>query len=902
MKAQQSPECQRLRTDGLLSSEKGLADEWVVSHLDDCADCREFLDSESDDHDHWQKLKAHLQPTEFDYAGTNGFSAASTDGSQGQQSFAIQEVLDSLSPTDDPHRLGKIGSYEITGVVGVGGMGVVLKAIDPSLDRVVAVKLMAPSLANSEKARKRFSREAKAAAAVLHPNVVPIHSVASDGVIPYLVMSYIRGGSLQKRIENEGPLPVVETLRIGSQIAAGLAAAHEQGLVHRDIKPENILLEEGVERVSITDFGLARAVDDNSVTQNGAIAGTPMFMSPEQARGEKVDQKSDLFSLGSVLYALCTGRPPYTADTSYSVMRQIIDEVPTPVCDVNPDVPDWLSGIVEKLMAKDKSERFSSAAKVHQLLDACLSHLQQPETNGVPDEVLEIRNVSKPTGTANEPAGNLQGRFRKWTSVALVLGLVGGVTGLMLYLQYAHRQQLKTAYTELREYLQTGDSDQMSLNSLNVLISDSDGHGYLRKLDQESDRIVFVERDLPHGLEAAAALLHDDRMTPAKSEFSLKTWRENFTGGQCAGLPNQIRADSIKIHPGGAYEQRIAITFSASTQLQHRQGLEKIFRLQPGAQYVVDVAIADIIQDRVDWIDIWKEGKPTGKVAKTVLTSDGYQQPDPQMATLAIRGIMVGLETMKFTEGRYPTMSEGLEVIASQQNSSDKADFFLIDPWGQRYGYQSPGQHGAKPDVWSVGPDRKTGTADDICSWKLPHGPGPVARPGVDIASYRYDQNTHRWLLQPERTSHMRIQLLHISNGDLQLISESQIQPNVQKEASIELKLNMNPAKDDPNTVTPSVAVFADGLSIQRSIGAPVTVSGPFKASPVVNSGGLAWNQSTVLFHRCVFDGDLTYRMNDIEAMKTASETGADFVAVAVEWVAEGAANPPAWATPDDTE
>ena len=201
---------------------------------------------------------------------------------------------------------------------------------------------MAPHLANNATARKRFSREAKAAAAVLHPNVIPIHCVSSDDAIPYLVMAYIRGGSLQKRLEREGPLPTVEILRIGSQIAAGLAAAHEQGLVHRDIKPENILLEEGVERVTLTDFGLARAVDDASVTREGTIAGTPQYMSPEQARGESVDQKSDLFSLGSVLYALCTGRPPFRADSSYGVMRRISDSAPTPIRELNPDIPDWL--------------------------------------------------------------------------------------------------------------------------------------------------------------------------------------------------------------------------------------------------------------------------------------------------------------------------------------------------------------------------------------------------------------------------------------------------------------------------------------------------------------------------------------------------------------------------------
>ena len=173
-------------------------------------------------------------------------------------------------------------------------------------------------------------------------------------------------------------------LRIGSQIAAGLAAAHEQGLIHRDIKPENILLEEGVERVTITDFGLARSVDDNTITQLGSIAGTPQYMSPEQARGEPLDEQSDLFSLGSLLYSLCTGRPPFRDDTSYGVMRKIIDEVPTSMAELSTATPPWMVAIVEQLMAKRKENRFASAREVHDLLEACLSHVQQPSVSPLP--------------------------------------------------------------------------------------------------------------------------------------------------------------------------------------------------------------------------------------------------------------------------------------------------------------------------------------------------------------------------------------------------------------------------------------------------------------------------------------------------------------------------------------
>src|SRR5262249_22307239 len=211
--------------------------------------------------------------------------------------------LDFLAATVRPGSLGRLGHYEVLEVVGQGGMGIVLRAFDDKLHRVVAIKVLLPALAASAAARQRFVREARATAAVNHDNVIDIHAVEDAGPVPYLVMQFIHGSTLQQKLDRSGPLPVKEILRIGLQTAAGLAAAHAQGIVHRDVKPANILLENGVERVKITDFGLARAVDDGSkitdfgparpvddasLTQVGIIAGTPAYMSPEQASGARV--------------------------------------------------------------------------------------------------------------------------------------------------------------------------------------------------------------------------------------------------------------------------------------------------------------------------------------------------------------------------------------------------------------------------------------------------------------------------------------------------------------------------------------------------------------------------------------------------------------------------------------
>ncbi len=369
--------CNPAWLDAFLKNDLNESDEQMLtSHLDECSDCREELESLAAEQSAWREASGMLG------GGILLSTAAISDVRSGTvRSPQIELVLKQLAPTDDPESLGRIGGYEVTGVVGAGGMGVVLKAHDRSLDRIVAVKVMSPHLASSGSARRRFAREAKAAAAVLHPNVIAIHSVASEDANPFLVMPYVRGASLQKRIDSQGPLPLKDTLRIGAQIAAGLAAAHDQGLVHRDIKPANILLEEGVERVTITDFGLARAVDDASMTCSGVIAGTPQYMSPEQTRGEPIDARSDLFSLGSVLYAMCAGRSPFRAETTYGVLHRIANDNPTPVCEVNTDVPVWLGHIIERLMTKRPEDRFESAAQVAELLEGCLAHVQQASHN-----------------------------------------------------------------------------------------------------------------------------------------------------------------------------------------------------------------------------------------------------------------------------------------------------------------------------------------------------------------------------------------------------------------------------------------------------------------------------------------------------------------------------------------
>jgi len=273
-------DCNQATIDQFLADQLDAEEQQAFEdHLESCVTCREGLKAKAAEPELWGEVREKLGSGEsllcHDVAAES--PSASPVLSSIEDEDHNDDVLTFLKPTDDPRMLGRFAGYEIVGVVGRGGMGTVLKGFDASLNRYVAIKVLSPHLAASAAARKRFAREAQAAAAVVHDNVIAIHSVSEDNGLPYLVMPYERGTSLQKRLDEVGNLSLVEVLRIAAQAARGLAAAHAQGLVHRDVKPGNILLAEGVERVKLTDFGLARAADDASLTRTGVIAGTPQF-------------------------------------------------------------------------------------------------------------------------------------------------------------------------------------------------------------------------------------------------------------------------------------------------------------------------------------------------------------------------------------------------------------------------------------------------------------------------------------------------------------------------------------------------------------------------------------------------------------------------------------------------
>lgn len=275
------------------------------------------------------------------------------------------ELRSLLSPPQQDGELGRLGPFRVLEILGVGGMGVVFRAEDMPLGRIVALKAMKPQLAASRAACERFRREACAAASFEHNHVVTIYQVGEERGIPFFSMELLEGESLRSRLQREGSLPVREVIRIGREIAEGLAAAHRRGPLHRDIKPDNIWLESEHGQVKIVDFGLVCAVDQrSSLTHSGTILGTPHYMAPEQVCGEAVDERCDLFSLGSLLYHLATGQPPFAGSNLFATLVAVSQQDVSPPHVLNPQLPRELSDVIMQLLAKQPENRIQTASEV----------------------------------------------------------------------------------------------------------------------------------------------------------------------------------------------------------------------------------------------------------------------------------------------------------------------------------------------------------------------------------------------------------------------------------------------------------------------------------------------------------------------------------------------------------
>jgi hypothetical protein len=350
----------------------------LVRHIEDCENCRSAAETlnirlpGATDPGSGERRSVPSEKVPPKKAEPPGSATAPYRG--GIRSSAAGAWSGVLAPPQGTDEIGRLGIYRVLRLLGAGGMGAVFAAEDTNLRRKVALKVMKLDLVDDEQARRRFLREARAMAAVQHDRIIAVYGVGMINGLPYLAMPLLSGESLEARLKTKRRLSLAEAVRIARETAEGLAAAHKSGLVHRDVKPANLWLEGEARRVKILDFGLARTVEGSRVTHSGAVLGTPAYMSPEQARGETVDPRSDLFSLGSVLYRMATGKLPFGGSTAYEMMAAVTDDEPVPPREINSQVPAALEQLILKLLDKDATKRPASAAATARALEAIEQH------------------------------------------------------------------------------------------------------------------------------------------------------------------------------------------------------------------------------------------------------------------------------------------------------------------------------------------------------------------------------------------------------------------------------------------------------------------------------------------------------------------------------------------------
>jgi predicted Ser/Thr protein kinase len=323
--------------------------------------------------------------------------------------------------------------YRLESTLGEGGMARVFKGTDQVLGRPVAVKVLAGRYAGDDQFVTRFRREAQAAAALNHPNVVSVFDTGDDGRDHYIVMEFVEGETLAHLLRREGRVDPDRAGRIAEEVATALQAAHDRGLVHRDVKPGNVMIDRDG-RVKVMDFGIARAAADDTLTQTGAVLGTAAYLSPEQARGDRVDARSDLYSLGSVLYEMLSGRPPFTGDSPVSIAYRHVNDVPDPPSTHRPGVPPELEAVVMRALEKDPERRYGSAEEFRRAVTAARGAGVPTAPIAPSGDDTQVMPVAAPPVTGPPaPPNRRTGRsgLPRWLPLALVAAAVLALAGIL---------------------------------------------------------------------------------------------------------------------------------------------------------------------------------------------------------------------------------------------------------------------------------------------------------------------------------------------------------------------------------------------------------------------------------------------------------------------------------------
>ncbi|MFN3194178.1 MAG: serine/threonine-protein kinase [Aureliella sp.] len=394
----------------------------LVEHIEQCERCRQTLEWLAGDETWWKDSRELLSDTvgfECHRERTLGIVesiCALAGGEAGTSHEPLVEhekkqLASLLDPPSHPELLGRLGRYELEQLIGRGGMGLVFRAFDTELHRVVAVKTLAIHLTPIASARERFVRESRACAALVHSHVVPIYDVLTDTPVPALVMHYVAGPSLEQTLAEKGPLEWRDVVNLLCQLSDALDAAHEQGLVHRDIKPGNVLLEADASRALLADFGLVRALDDATLTHSGFMAGTPDYMSPEQARGEPATKQSDLFSMGALAFAMLAGKPPFQSPEPLAVLNRLCNEMHDWPAEFERSVPIELTRLIDQLLAKDPNERVQDASELR-------------------DQLAEIRRLDFDSELTFGPNDGSASQKPAWLLLGTLLATLVGVAAI----------------------------------------------------------------------------------------------------------------------------------------------------------------------------------------------------------------------------------------------------------------------------------------------------------------------------------------------------------------------------------------------------------------------------------------------------------------------------------------